>query len=266
MIKKALISFSPLEVGLSRIAISFLAFLPILFIKWKQIPKNKFKALWVVAMCGSAIPAVLYAVGQTQIPSAVAGVLNSMTPIFTFILAILVFKQKFYTNQMSGILLAFMGIGLLFLAKDNGSVPFQYFYAFIILIATINYAISANTVKAYLSGISPMLISVVSFSLIGPIALILLWQTGINDIIIDEQTLHSLGALFVLSLVCTFLANILFFRLIQMTDAIFSTSVSFLIPFVALGWGIIDGEPIGVFHFMALVLILGGIFLIRRKG
>ncbi|NND86495.1 MAG: EamA family transporter [Nitrosopumilus sp.] len=110
------------------------------------------------------------------------------------------------------------------------------------------------------------MISVVSFAMIGPFALIYL----INSSFIEHTTqspggYFSFGALLILSLICTFLANILFFRLIQLTDAIFSTSVSFLIPFVALLWGFFDGELLSLFHLLALILILSGIFLIRKK-
>jgi drug/metabolite transporter (DMT)-like permease len=166
---------------------------------------------------------------------------------------------------MGGILLALFGIILLFLIKEEGQSAFPYFYAGLIILATINYAISANTVKVYLNGVKPIMISIVSFSLVGPFALFYLLG---SDFISHTQTdggLYSLGALLILSLVCTFFANMLFFKLVQMTDAIFSTSVSFLIPFVALGWGFIDGEVLGLFHVLALILILGGIFLIRRK-
>lgn len=242
-----------------------MAFIPLLIVHWKKIPTDKWLPLLIVGFCGSGIPAILYAIGQTHIPSAIAGVLNSMTPIFTLLLGLLIFKQKFKNNQIKGIVLGFCGIIVLFFIKDEGKEAFSYFYAFLIIIATIFYGISANTVKTYLTNIKPLVISVVSFSIIGPMALIYLFGTDFITIISDHpQGVQSFMALAVLSLIGTFAANILFFKLIQITDAIFSTSVSFLIPFVALFWGFLDGEMLGVFHFLALVLILGGIYLVRR--
>ncbi len=266
LIKKALISFEPLQVGTARIAISFIAFIPLLITQWSSIPRNKWLPLIVVGFCGSALPAILYAIGQTHIPSGIAGVLNSMTPIFTLLLALVIFKQKFRNKQILGIVLGFSGTVVLFFIKEDGNEVFAYFYAFLIILATIFYGISANTVKTYLTDLKPLVISVVSFSIIGPLALCYLLTTDfIQTIGSHPQGIQSFSALIVLSLIGTFAANILFFKLIQITDAVFSTSVSFLIPFVALFWGFIDGEPLGLFHVLALVLILGGIFLIRKK-
>jgi len=264
LIKKALVAFTPLQVGSGRVVISFVAFLPLFFYKYKSIDWSKFKPLFVIGLCGSGIPAILYAIGQTHIPSSIAGVLNSLTPIFTFLLAILFFRQKFSPKQMIGIALGFVGVMIIFFAGNTTDVNFEYAFVGIIIIATISYAISANTVNRYLKGIPPLIISIVSFVIIGPPLLIYLLSTDfISQVTIHPHGLRSLLALMTLSLIGTFMANILFFKLIQITDAIFSTSVAFLIPIVALAWGFIDGETIGFYHFVSLILILIGVFLIK---
>ena len=217
----------------------------------------------MVGLCGSGFPAFLYAIGQTQIPSAVAGVLNSMTPIFTFILAILAFKQKFYSKQLMGISLGLVGIILLFFIKEQGVESFPFLHAFLLVAATVFYAISANTVSRFLKEVKPIMISVISFSIIGPFALIYLLTTDFVHLAIQPEALTSLVSLMILSLIGTFLANILFFKLVQLTEAVFATTVSFLIPFVALFWGFIDGELMTLYHVFALILILSGIALIR---
>jgi len=265
LIKKALINYTALEVASARIGISFIAFLPLLIIKWKEIPFGKIKPLGVIGLCGSGIPAILYSIGQTKIPSGIAGVLNTMTPIFTFLLAIIIFKQKFIRQQMMGITLGFLGVIFLFFTKESTQSVFPYFYGGLIIFATVNYSISANTVKAFLNGVQPLMISIVSFSLIGPFAIVYLFTTDFIPHTLLNGGFYSLSALLVLSLVCTFFANILFFKLIQLTDAVFSTTVSFMIPFVALAWGYFDGEAIGILHLVALLLILGGIILVRKK-
>jgi len=219
-----------------------------------------------VGLCGSGFPAFLYAIGQTNVSSSVAGVLNSMTPIFTFLIAIIIFSQKFSGKQLAGITLGFLGVLSIFLIGRESDTIFDYRYGLLIIAATVLYATSANTVKHYLSGVPPLIISTVSFVLIGPPVLLYLLSTDfIAQITTHPNGWSSLIALLILSLVGTFLANILFFKLIQITDAIFSTTVSFLIPFVALFWGYIDGESIGIIHFVALVAILGGIFLVKVK-
>jgi len=187
-----------------------------------------------------------------------------MTPIFTFLMAIIIFKQKFKSRQLIGITLGFLGILIIFLVGHEGEVAFDIRYALLIIVATIFYATSANTVNKYLKGVPPLIISTVSFTLIGPLMLLYLFSTDfVSQISAHPDGSESFVALLILSLIGTFLANILFFKLIQLTDAIFSTTVAFLIPFVALVWGFIDGEAIGVVHILALVVILGGIYLIK---
>jgi len=267
LIKKALISYSPLQVGSGRIVFAFIAFLPIFLYHYKSIDWRQLKPLIIVGVCGSGLPALLYAVGQTQLPSAVAGVLNSLVPICTFLIAILLFKKKYIPKQLFGILIGLMGVVLIFFVREDNSDSFPILYAGLILIATICYGISANTVSHYLSGMKPVLISTISFVIIGPFALIYLLSTDFLSITIENpDAMLSFGALAVLSVVCTFAANILFFKLIQITEAVFSTTVSYLIPFVALMWGFFDGEYISVFHFLSLGLILGGIIIVKMTS
>jgi len=264
LIKKALLAFSPLQVGSARIVISFLAFLPLFIYQFKSINWSKLWGFLVVGICGSGIPAFLYAIGQTHVSSGVAGVLNSLTPIFSFLLAFLFFKQKYSIYQMLGISCGFIGIILIFLGGQNSGAHFEYAYAALIVIATIFYAISANTVNKFLKSEPPIVISTISFMLVGPFVMIYLLSTDVFELIQHHpEGWTSLWALIILSLVGTFGANILFFKLIQITDAIFSTSVAFLIPFVALFWGFWDGESIGLLHLVSLIIILFGIFLIK---
>jgi drug/metabolite transporter (DMT)-like permease len=264
LIKKALIAFTPMQVGTGRIVIAFIAFLPLFFYHYKNINWSQIKPLIVVGLCGSGLPALLYATGQSQLPSAVAGVLNSLTPICTLLISMLFFTQRFDINKLVGVFIGLIGVCIIFFIKEDNSSAFPFLYAGLILLATICYGISANTVSHYLSKMRPILISTLSFVLIGPFALVYLLSTDIIHIISHtEGAIWSLGALMTLSIVCTFLANILFFKLIQITEPVFSSTVSYLIPFVALSWGFLDGEYISIYHILALGLILSGIVVVK---
>ena len=253
-----------MQVGTGRIMIAFIAFLPLFLYHYKAVDWSNLRPLIIVGVCGSGLPAILYATGQSQLPSAIAGVLNSLTPICTLVISILFFTKRIDINQILGVSIGLIGVCVIFFIKENGSLAFPFLYAGLILLGSICYGISANTVSHYLSQVKPILISTVSFVIIGPIALAYLVTTDFIDIILHtEGAMISFYALMILSLVCTFFANILFFKLIQITEPIFSTTVSYLIPFVALGWGYIDGEYISTYHFLALILILGGIVIVK---
>ena len=64
----------------------------------------------------------------------------------------------------------------------------------------------------------------------------------------------------------TFAANILFYKLVQITNPLFSSMVSYLIPIVAIGWGFYDGELITIYHFIGFILILFGVYLSKSKN
>jgi len=264
LIKKALIAYSPAQVGAGRIVFAFLAFLPFLPSMIKQVRKQDLWPLAIVGLCGSGMPALLYAKAQTDIASSVAGLLNALTPIFTLLLAVTIFKGKTRYKQFIGIILGFVGTLFIFLSKDETSGDFPYDLGMLIVLATLCYGISANTIGARLREVKPLVISTISFSMIGGFACVYLLQ---SDFIVQTTT-HTSGttsllALMTLSLVGTFLANILFFKLIQITDPVFSSSVSFITPIVAMIWGFVDGESFHLYFFIALVLIFSGVFLVK---
>jgi len=223
--------------------------------------------MFIVGLCGSGLPAYLYAKAQTEVPSAIAGLLNGLTPIFTFILAVLLFGRKLQARHLLGILLGFLGTSLIFLSKHDGDSSFPILFGLMIMLATFFYAVSANTVSTYLKEVNPIVISTMSFILIGPWMFIYLASSDFFSVISQhEDGFLSLTALTILSLVGTFGANILFFKLIQMTDSVFASSVSFLTPVVALLWGLWDGETFHYTFFFALILIFYSVFLIKRKA
>ena len=171
---------------------------------------TKFWPLLVVGLFGSALPAFLYATAQTQIPSAIAGLLNALTPIFAFILSVMAFGKSFSWQQLLGITLGFAGTAIIFFSQNEVSGDFPLLMGFLLVLATFCYGISANTVSSFLRTIHPLIISTVSFVMIGPWMLIYLLQTDfITHINTHEHSHISLLALMTLSLVGTFGANII---------------------------------------------------------
>ena len=264
LIKKSLVSFSGLQVGAGRIVFAFLAFTPLFIYQFKKLEWKYIKPIAVVGICGSGLPAILYAVAQVHIPSGVAGLLNGLTPIFTFLLAITVFGKSFKWQQMIGISLGLIGTSLIFFHKNEVTGSFPILYGLLIILATFCYGVSANTVGKYLGELKPIMISTLSFMILGPWAMIYLLSTDFIHVVSSHpDAMTSFGSLLVLSLVGTFGANILFFKLIQITEPVFSSSVSFITPIVALFWGFMDGEFLSIFYVFALMLILSGVFLIK---
>lgn len=215
---------------------------------------------------GSALPSVLFAIAQTEVSSSIAGVLNSITPVFTLILGVVIFRQKAKQRQILGVICGFIGALLLLLGDQSNDMSLNLLYGLLIILATACYAYNVNAVKSWFSNTTPLIISAVSFSLLGPIAIIYLLSFGtFEQLTTHEYAWYSLGAVAVLALVGTALSTIIFFKLIQETNAIFGSSVAFAIPIFAVLWGLYDGEQFYLIQLFGMFAVLIGIYLIRDK-
>jgi drug/metabolite transporter (DMT)-like permease len=259
LIKKALVGLTPIQVALVRVFVAFLAFSPFIIMRFRKVPRKYWLSLALVGIFGNGLPAILYAIGQTKVLSASAGILNALTPIFTLILAVVVFGQRLKNLQIFGTVVGFIGAGLLFI--NGWDLSGFNRYAFLIALATVCYGTSVNIVGHRLKGLPPLTIAACSFILIGPLSTI---GIATVDPSVWFATPASVFAVIALALFSTFIASILFYRLVHMSDPLFASSVSYFAPVIALLWGVMDGEALGLKHILALVFILGGVYMIRQ--
>lgn len=266
LIKKGLIALNPVQLACLRITISSLAFTPVLIYHRKAVDWTRWKLFLLVGLTGSGLPAFLYSIAQTGVSSSLAGMLNSMTPIFTLIIGILFFKTGFRWSKIVGVVLGFAGVLTLIFSNGadfGGSVPF----ALLIIAGTMCYGTSVNIVKEYFQETRSILISATSFFLIGPPAIIYLLSSGaIADMSSKPDILMSIGAVLLLALVGTVTATIIFYKLVKDTNAVFASSVAYIMPIVALGWGFWDGEQLNMLHILGMVFILTGVYIIKRTS
>ncbi|MBP9880293.1 MAG: DMT family transporter [Chitinophagales bacterium] len=263
--KYGLKTFSWDEVAAIRISFSFIATLPILIFYFKQIKKSEIKYYCMVGFFGSGLPAFCFTFSQTHIESGIAGVLNSLTPVFTFVLGVLFFTMKFEKNKLYGLIVALTGaIILVYFDKAPGGES-NLLYALPLFVATMSYATSANLVKRYLQTAHPLTLGAVGFSFIGIPAIIYLFTTDFLQHSHDEFFTISLSSILALSFFGTVIASIGYYTLIQRTDAIFGSLVTYLIPIVAILIGFIDGEKLFFYHLIGMLFILAGIYIINAK-
>ncbi|MBT8219623.1 MAG: EamA family transporter [Bacteroidia bacterium] len=264
LIKKALLVFNPYQVAGLRVFIASLAFIPIILINWKKINWKRWPLFIAVGFCGTMIPSFLFPLAQTNISSSMAGILNAIAPIFTLLIGILFFKKAFELRKGMGIALGFIGAALLISAGSSMDIDQNSWYGIYAVLAGVLYSFSSNIIENYFSDMSALNISAASFGIMGPIALIVLLVFQAPQTIIDsDKGLLSLGYVTILALFSTVMASVVFFYLIQRTSAVFSSTVAYVIPIVALMWGAIDGELITLHHFIGMGLILAGVYFSR---
>lgn len=265
LIKRGLIGLSPLQLGSLRIIFAAFFLLLIGFKSLVKIPRFQWKYIALTATLGTFIPAYLFAIAQTQIDSSVSAILNSLTPMNTLILGALFFGLNFRKRQIIGVFIGLIGTALLILNGASHHPDQNYTYAILILIASICYATNVNLIKIYLSDLNPVSITTGNFLILLIPALLILFFSGFFQLASTENVQHSILFIMVLGVVGTGIANILFFRIIQIASPVFATSVTYLIPVVAFSWGLVDSETLSPIQFLGALIILLGVYLSAKK-
>lgn len=216
---------------------------------------------------GSFIPAIFFAMAQSKIDSAIAGTLNSLTPLFTLILGVSFFKFKTRWYNVLGVIIGLVGaLGLIY-ASSNNRFDINLGYSSLIILASICYAFNVNWIKVYLKELNSFTITVFTFFYIGIPSFIwvIIFSDIPNKLYTQPETLFGLGYLSILAIVGTAIALIAFNRLIKVSSPVFASSVTYMIPIVAIIWGIIDGEIFKVGYFLWFGLIIGGVLLVNAS-
>lgn len=265
LIKKGLIGLSPIQLGSLRILFASFFLLLIGFKSLAKIPHHQWKFIALTSLFGTFIPAYLFAIAQTQIDSSVSSILNSLTPLNTLVLGAMAFGLQFRRNQIFGVLIGLLGSMLLILNGAMHHPEQNYYYAFLVLIASVCYAINVNLIKKYLSDLTPLSISTGNFLILLFPALIVLFLSGFFDVVQIDEVKQSVFFILILGVVGTGIANIIFFKLVQMSSPVFATSVTYLIPVVAFSWGLLDNEILTSIQFLGAFIILGGVYLSAKK-
>lgn len=265
LIKKGLVSLNPFQLGSLRIIFCALFLLIVGFKNIATIPLHKWKFIALTSLFGTFIPAYLFAIAQTEINSSVCSILNSLTPLNTLILGAIVFGLDFKRTQIFGVIVGLIGTMLLIF---NGAIhnPNQnYWYTILVLIASVCYAMNVNFIKKYLSDLKPLTITVGNFLVMLFPALIVLSFTDFFTVVEVQEVQHAMMYVAILGIIGTGIANVLFYKLIQISSPVFATSVTYLIPVVAFFWGLLDNEMLTPVQFVGAFIILIGVYLSSKK-
>ncbi|MDC0378192.1 DMT family transporter [Flavobacteriaceae bacterium] len=266
LIKKALIGLSPLQVGSLRTIISTFLLLAIGYSSLKTIPRDKWKWILITGLV-SFIPPFLFAYAQTEIDSALAAILNSLTPLATLLIGVGFYRFKIDSKQISGVIIGLIGSVLLMYQGSVINPDQNLLYVFFIIFASVLYAVQVNLLKVHLQDVSAVAITVGNFIFIFPLAVVIFLMSDYKQININDKDVKvALFCLLILSIVGTVFAKILFNKFVQIASPVFASSVTYTLPIVALFWGLLDGEVFTLNQFFATVIILIGVYLANKKS
>jgi drug/metabolite transporter (DMT)-like permease len=267
LMKEGLNELSAFQVAAMRIFSAGLVLLPVAIRQLKLMPTEKIKMAVLSASIGNFIPAFLFCIAETRINSSLAGIVNALTPLFAILMGVLFFKMPFVWKKVAGVLVGFAGLCLLFLPKGDG-IPFDenQWYALFIVAATMLYGINPNLIMKHLQGINSLHIASIGLSFLAiPSFFILLFTGYFSSFSLSPTFIRATLASVVLGVFGTALAQILFLMLLKRTGVVFSALATYIMPFVAILWGVYYGEKITNWEFICLAIILSGVYFANKK-
>lgn len=257
--------FSSTQVAAMRILFAGLTLLPFARRALRTVQRKHLIWLLIVGVCGNLIPAFLFTKAQTQLDSSIAGMLNSLVPVFTLIIGMVFFNTRVRWVQVLGLVIGLCGaIGLISLENSSGDVLMVP--SLLVVMATLCYAISVNVIRNKLHELRPLTIAATALASMAIPCFIYLC-TGDVLVVAHENPSAGQGLLAVLTLsvIGTAAALVIFNKLVQQTSAIFASSTTYVIPVFAAFWGWVDHEALSWMHLVFASIILTGVYLINRK-
>lgn len=266
LIKQGLTSFSPYQVGALRLCFAggvlALFGVPNLF----KIPSKKIPYVILAGFTGNFVPMFLFPIAQTQVSSSMAGILDSLVPLFILLFGALFFQVRGTKNQILGAVIGFVGAVIL-IGGDGLTGENSFWYCMIIVLATALYGLNSLILTKYLNDVPSFQLSSSLFTIWLPPALLVLFLSGFHTTFVGTTLQwQSLGFVAILGLVGTATAMILYYKLIQSTGPMFSSMVTYLMPIVSVFWGFLVGEKITWLHIAGFLLILSGVYLTQKKN
>lgn len=267
LIKKSLLGLNAYQLGALRTIITGLILLAVGFHKLKGIPKSKWKWLVISGLLGSFFPSFFFAIAETEIDSSVASILNSLVPLNTILLGFAVFKIASTKRQIFGVIIGFIGTAILILKGSELNPNQNYLYAGFVIASTLMYATNINIIKRYLQDVKPLAIAAGNYVFIIIPALIVLIFADFFTAETFRNPYFYKAILYVtiLSLFGTAIAKVIFNKLVQISTPVFASSVTYVMPIVALIWGVLDGESFSFIQGLAALLILAGVYLAHKR-
>jgi len=267
LIKKALVGLEADQLGSLRIIFSSII---IILIAWKRLSKItrlEWKWITISAFLGSFFPAFLFAFAEKEIDSAVASIINSIVPLNTVVIGMVLFNIRSTKRQIIGVLIGLAGTYMLIISGIKLNPDQNYLYSGFVILCSFLYALNVNIIKKYLQHLSALTITVGHFAVIIIPALIVFYFSDFDvNSLKNQETIDSIIYVLILAVFGTALAKILFNKLIKISSPVFASSVTYSMLIVSIFWGLVDGEKFSIFQLIATVIIILGVLLTNKKS
>lgn len=257
---------SAIQVASLRIVIASLVLLPFVLRKIQRPMVRYIVPLFLTGFLGNALPAYFFTFAQTALDSSITGILNSLTPLFTLLVALVLYRKRYPLLNYVGITVALVGAVLLIFEHSSGLSGAPFWAYILVILATVCYALSVNIIRNNLADVDSITVAGLAMMLVSPWCLAILWYDGFFlTLTQNPSAIKGLPYVTVLAVVGSAIALVLFNHLIKITNALFASSVTYLIPVIAIAWGVLDGENITGFDILFTALIISGVYMVNLK-
>ena len=267
LIKKALIGLEADQLGSLRIIFSSIIIILIAWKRLSKITKLEWKWITISAFLGSFFPAFLFAFAEKEIDSAVASIINSIVPLNTVIIGMVLFNIRSTKRQIIGVLIGLAGTYMLIMSGIKLNPDQNYLYSGFVILCSFLYALNVNIIKKYLQHLSALTITVGHFAVIIIPAVIVFYFSDFDvNSLKNQETIDSVIYVLILAVFGTALAKILFNKLIKISSPVFASSVTYSMLIVSIFWGLVDGEKFSIYQLIATIIIILGVLLTNKKS
>lgn len=265
LIKKATLSFDGYQVGALIMIFSAIVLLPFGLKSLKTIKSKHYSALFIIALFSTFIPSFMFTIAIGKIGVSMTSILNSLTPLNTLWLGFFMFNIKFSKNQVVGLIIGFIGLLVYFLTGNFYKGSGEYLYSMLVIFSSVGYALNSNLIMTKLKDLSAISITTSVFLITLIPSLFVLYYTGFFEVYdASPKQVNSLIYILFKSVIGTALAMVMYNKLVHISSAVFASSVTYLIPVVAIIWGYFDNEKVTIWQFFAGILILLGVYIANR--
>jgi drug/metabolite transporter (DMT)-like permease len=230
---------------------------------------DKFKATLMLGAINSGIPFLMFALAARSLPAGYSAILNSTTPLMGVVIGALVFGEQLTWSKAAGVFVGLVGVGVLTRAGPVALTVVTMLGVAACLVATACYALAGFLTKRWITQRGGLDSRIVALgSQLGAVLLLLpfaVWDAASHPVAWSEVSSQVWLSMFVLGLLCTSLAYVLYFKLIAEVGPMKALTVTFLIPLFGVLWGaLVLGESASIAHAAGGGLIGAALWLVLR--
>lgn len=223
--------------------------------------KRDWKLFLVIGIINSALPFTFFSFAALHIPASISVVINSMTPMFGALFEKIILKGSLTINKLMGLVIGTIGVIIISGSKTLSGTPESYVAIFACLAATFCYGLSGALVKKYGKQVEAKAMAGGSQLFAGFVLLPFLATSGFST----PVTYDIILTVIVFGVLCSAIAYLIYYHLINTAGPTIALSVTFLMPVFGILWSkIILNEVITGQMILGAFIILIGIYLIIK--